>query len=59
MPTASEMTVRTGTMTRPASTRGTRELADRIGAERAQRVDLLGHHHRAELRGDAGADAAR
>ena len=34
------------------------ELPDRIGAERAQRVDLIGHDHRAELGGDAGSDAA-
>ena len=34
------------------------ELANRIGAERAQRVDLIGHDHRPELRRDARADAA-
>ena len=34
------------------------QLADRIGAERAQRGDLIGHHHRAELRGDARSDAS-
>ena len=33
------------------------QLADGIGAERAQRVDLIGHDHRAELGGDARSDA--
>ena len=54
----SEMTVRTGAMKKPASTRGTTSLRIGIGAERAQRVDLIGHDHRAELGGDARADAA-
>ena len=35
------------------------EQPHRIGAHRLDRVDLLGHAHRAELRGDAGADAPR
>ena len=34
------------------------ELAHRIGAERAQRVDLIGDDHRPELGGDARSDAA-
>ena len=34
------------------------ELLDRVRAERVEGVDLLGDAHRAELRGDAGADAA-
>ena len=59
MPTKSEMTVSTGHMRMPASTRGTTSLRIGIGAERAQRVDLLGDDHRSELGGDARADAAR
>ena len=58
MPTKSEMTVSTGAMKNPASMRGTTSLRDRVGAERAQRVDLVGDHHRPELGGDARADAA-
>ena len=34
------------------------QLADGIGAERPQRRDLIGHHHRPQLGGDAGTDAA-
>ena len=34
------------------------QLLDRVGAEGVERVDLLGDAHGAELRGDAGADAA-
>ena len=34
------------------------QLAHRVGAERAQRVDLVGDDHRAELGGDARSDAA-
>ena len=35
------------------------QLADRVGAERAQRRDLIRDEHRAELGRDARADAAR
>ena len=35
------------------------QVVDRIGGAHAQRVDLLGDHHRADLGGDAGADAGR
>ena len=35
------------------------QLADRIGAERAQRRNLIGDLHRPELGRDAGADASR
>ena len=34
------------------------ELLDRVGAERVERVDLLGDPHRAQLRGNARADAS-
>ena len=33
------------------------QLTDRIGPERAQRRNLIGHHHRAELGGDPRSDA--
>ena len=58
MPTASEMTVRMGVIRKPATIRGTTSFPDRISAERAQRVDLVGHHHRPEFCGDARADAS-
>ena len=54
----SAITVSTGAMKNPASTRGTTSLRIGIGAERAQRVDLIGDDHRAELRGNARPDAA-
>ena len=58
MPTKSEITVSTGAMRNPGEHARHDQLADRIGAERAQRVDLIGDDHRPELGGDAGADAA-
>ena len=58
IPTTSATTVSTGHMRMPASTRGTTSLRTGIGAERAQRVDLVGDDHRPELCGDARADAA-
>ena len=42
-----------------AMKRGTIEERDGIDGEHAQGVDLLGDHHRAELGGVVGADAAR
>ena len=55
----SAMTVRIGAITTPAMTRGHHELANGIGAERPQRVDLVGDDHRPELGGNAGSDASR
>ena len=58
MPTKSAITVSTGAIKMPASMRGTTSLRIGIGAERPQRVDLVGHDHRPELGGDARSDAA-
>ena len=58
MPTKSLMTVSTGQHDERRQHARRHQLLDRVGAERVERVDLLGDAHRAELRGDAGADAA-
>ena len=53
MPTVLAITVSTGAMKNPASTRGTTSLP--IGSvPSAQRVDLVGDDHRSEFGGDAG-----
>ena len=58
MPTKSAMIVNTGAMKMPGQHARDDQLPDGIGAEGAQRVDLIGHDHRAELGRDARADAA-
>ena len=58
MPMKSEMIVRIGAITHAGNHARHHQLANRIGAERPQRVDLIGDDHRAELGGDARSDAA-
>ena len=56
------MTSPTATSTGSARVRGEHarqhQVLHRVGGERGQRVDLLGHAHGAELGGDRGGDAA-
>ena len=54
---ASEKTVTTGSMNVAATTRGTTRKRTGLIAHRAQRVDLLGDLHGAELGGDRGSHA--
>ena len=54
----SEITVSIGRHEHAGNNARHHQLPNRIGAERPQRVDLIGHDHRPQLRGDARADAA-
>ena len=58
MPTKSAMMVSSGSMTAVAIQARRDQLLNRVGAERAHGVDLLGDFHGAEFAGDAGGIAA-
>ena len=59
MPAKFISVVRIGSAMMQAIDAGDDEVAEGVDGRRLERVDLLGHAHRAELGADAGADAAR
>ena len=59
MPAKSITTVSSGSEITQREDARDGQVLERVHGGRFERVDLLGHAHRAELRADARADAAR